>query len=224
LGTRSPSEALRIPVSSGRLSDQASQSRDTVARSSQSAQSDHAGVGDRGDTSQSGLRWARSRGPPSHRLFISDHRQLAQVTTTRPQPARRQPPRSWRKARVTAATPRSALSVCSAKRWPWIPIGTVAMVPPQRSRNRKVKRAPSRYSPSPPRQPAGEASASLHGECNGGMRTGTRCAICLAADSAGERRAASRPSIRSNQGRKLGEGSGRKCVGTGLLLLNRLLK
>ena len=32
------------------------------------------------------------------------------------------------------------------------------------------------------------------------------------------------PQTGSNQGRKLGDGAGRKCVGTGLLLLNRLLK
>src|SRR5215813_5389481 len=42
--------------------------------------------------------------------------------------------------------------------------------------------------------------------------------------AAGERGAASRPSIRSNQGRKLGEGVGRNLVGTTTLSLNRLLK
>src|SRR5215813_14585608 len=42
--------------------------------------------------------------------------------------------------------------------------------------------------------------------------------------AAGERGAASRPSIRRNQGRKLGEGVGRNLVGTTTLSLNRLLK
>src|SRR5215813_9788901 len=42
--------------------------------------------------------------------------------------------------------------------------------------------------------------------------------------AAGERGAASRPSIRSNQGRKLGEGVGRNLVGTTTLSLKRLLK
>lgn len=101
---------------------------------------------------------------PPTRVFIS-HRPRArlQVTTARPRTARRQPPRSPPKARMTAATPKSAPLLCSARRWRWIPIRRVAMVLPRRSRNRQGERAPSRYPcPSPLSNTAGETVASLH--------------------------------------------------------------
>ena len=72
-----------------------------------------------------------------------------QVTTARPQPAGRWPPRSPPTARMTAATPRSAPRLGSAIGWSW---GRMATALPQRSRNRVAKRAPTRYfCPSPPR-------------------------------------------------------------------------
>jgi hypothetical protein len=79
-----------------------------------------------------------------------------------------------------------------------MPIGRVAVVPPQRSRNRKVKPAPLRYSP----RPEG-ARASFHW---------------------GERDGARRPSIRIHQGNGLGDGVGTNVVGTGTLLLDRPVK
>lgn len=67
----------------------------------------------------------------------------------RPQPsrlqrARRQPPRSPPKARVTAATPRSAPIPCSARRRPRMPIGGRAMAFPN-APGIGGKRARSRY-------------------------------------------------------------------------------
>jgi hypothetical protein len=158
---------------------------------------------------------------------------------SRLQRARRQPPRSPPKARVTAATPRSAPLPCSARRRPRIPIGGRAMAFPN-APGIGGKRARSRYFCastaffSRPEKPSASLrianattrsrildlgprsanrrvlSADVPGEAMAGCARHMLRDLPRRRQRLGKRGAASRPSIRSNQGRKFGDRVGRK--------------
>ena len=90
---------------------------------------DYVGVGNRGDTSLSGLRWARSRRRPPDWLSISKSPTFRPGHHHRPQPARRQPPRSPPKARMTPATSESAPDHHSAGGRACVPVGMMTALP-----------------------------------------------------------------------------------------------